>query len=154
MVVSEVTFAAGWILFFVTMATPYDFNFWARGLTFWGAFVCFLISWIFTIGLVFQCRGVGTLLMALIIPVPILGSFAFLGCITHTRQTFIVNGYEPGFLGASPDEAERVAMAADPIYRPSLNFDKQGDKRNLTAAMTHILLAIMVLGFTALMALA
>lgn len=151
MIVCEVTFAAGWFLFAAAAIAPYDVGVddGIRATAVWGIVGCFLIAWILTCILMIHCRGIGMLLIALFVPFPLLGSLAFLACINHTRQLFVVNGYTPGFLGASPDEAERAAMDEKPFYRPSLHFDRQGAKRNLSVALTHIVLAIAALGFIA-----
>jgi len=146
--VAELAFAAGWLLFIASMFVSFGWR--TSELVFWGAVASFLFAWIACIVLVIRCRGVGMLPIASLTIFPLLGSFAFLVCINHTRETFVVNGYEPGFLGASPDEEERAAMAEDPFYRPSLKFDRQGDQRNLNVALTHVMLALVVLAFIAL----
>lgn len=153
MIICEMTFAAGWLLFVAGMVASLGWGFDYAIAVAWGSFVCFLIAWVITGILMIQCREIGMLLIALFVPFPLLGSLAFLACINHTRQTFLVNGYTPGFLGASPDEAEREAMAAEPFYRPSLKFDRQGEKRSLRATLSHIVVAIAALGYIALLGL-
>ena len=93
------------------------------------------------------------LLIALVVPLPILGSLAFLTCIIHIRQKLILNGYTPRFLGAKPDKTERALMEENLYYAPSLAFDTQGEKRSLSSSLTQILLALVALGFIALIGL-
>ena len=44
-------------------------------------------------------------------------------------------------------------MDKNPYYVPSLFSDSHGEKRNLSVSLTHILLALMALGFIALIGL-
>jgi len=144
MVISEVAFAVGWFNFrfpivdiIVTLGTVGGF----------------LTAWLFISVLMIHCRGVGMLLIALVVPLPLLGSLAFLTCIIHIRQKLILNGYTPRFLGAKPDKTERALMEENLYYAPSLAFDTQGEKRSLSSSLTQILLALVALGFIALIGL-
>ena len=149
MILSEVAFAAGWLFFIAAMFVPLIID----DIMVCGSISGFLVAWVLITILMIHCRGIGMLMIALMVPLPFLGSLAFLACINHTRQTLILNGYAPGFLGGKPDEAERAMMDENLFYLPSLKFDIGGEKRNLRSALTHILLVIMALGFIALMGL-
>jgi len=153
MVVAEVTFAVGWLLLVAGMLVPFSIQHHLEVFIALGVFAGFLAAWVFIGLLMIHCRGIGMVFIALMVPLPLLGSLAFLACINHARQTLIINGYVPGFLGGKPDKAERAMMDENLFYLPSLKFDRLGEKRNLRAALTHILLAIVALGFVALMAL-
>lgn len=154
LIVSELAFASGWLLFFVSMLVPYNFSYWAGSLGIWGALAAFTLAWAFVVVLMIHLRGLGMLMIALIVPVPIVGSLAFLVCIRHARQRLIINGYAPRFLGASPDETEREAMKNYPFYTPSVPFDRSGSKRNLSISITGGLLSLVALGIFALILLA
>ena len=154
MVIAEVAFAAGWLILISIMFLPYTFQgFLVEGMIL-GAVGSFLVAWAFIGILMICCRGIGMLLVAAIVPIPMLGSLAFLACIIHARQKLVINGYTPGFLGAKPDKAERAMMEKNLFYVPSVAFDSQGEKRNLFVSLTQILLALMALGFIALIGLA
>jgi len=153
MVISEVAFAAGWLFFISGLLTPLNFGFPLGEIVTLGTVGSFLAAWVFISILMIHCRGVGMLLIALVVPFPILGSLAFLACIIHARQKLIINGYTPGFLGAKPDKVERAMMEENLYYAPSLAFDTQGEKRSLSSSLTQILLALVALGFIALIGL-
>lgn len=150
MIACELTFAAGWLFLLAIMLDPNGVEYGLRRLMTFGTIGSFMLAWGFTVSLMFHCRSVGMLLIALILPVPMLGSLAFLGCIQFARRTLVFNGYAPGFLSAVPDSAERTAMDADPLYRPNLHFDRRGEYRKLAVSLTHILMVLLLLGFIAL----
>ena len=153
MVIAEVAFTAGWLFFISGMLTPLNFGFPLGEVAILGTVGSFFAAWVFIGILMNHCRGVGMLLVALVVPFPILGSVAFLACIIHARQKLIINGYTPGFLNAKPDKAERDMMDKNPYYVPSVAFDSQGGKRNLFVSLTQILVPLLALGFIALIGL-
>ena len=153
MVIAEVAFAAGWLILISIMFLARSLQVPVVEWMILGAIGSFLVAWAFIGILMIHCRGVGMLLIALIVPLPLVGSLAFLTCIIHARQKLIINGYTPGFLGAKPDKAERAMMEENLFYVPSVAFDSQGEKRNLFVSLTQILVPLLALGFIALIGL-
>jgi len=74
MVISEVAFAVGWLFLFSRMLVPFNFRFPIVDIIVTlGTVGGFLTAWLFISVLMIHCRGVGMLLIALVVPFPILG---------------------------------------------------------------------------------
>lgn len=109
-----------------------------------GALLLALVAWITTLMLTTACQS-GMFLIALTMCVPYIGAVPFLGCINYARRFLIWNGYRPGIVGAQPDLVELAAMEANPNYRPSARFNKDGSKRRLPVSLTVLLAGVVIL---------
>ncbi len=117
----------GWIAFCVT-----SFVFWCST----------------TVGL-FKSRGItfGTILTALLLPVPVLGTVVFLSARQEMRCFMVFNGFLQEFVGFQEDTEERQAMAQDPDYVPSLYFQRNGTRRGRGFKMKAcVIMALVALG--------
>ena len=140
MVASEVSYLCLWVAWLSSMA-------WTSSSSAVLLVVATLIAWACFARLVLSHGefDLTSLAMILSFPVPLFGLIIFFGARTQACRFLIWNGYKPGVLGASPDHAEIVAMNADPNYRPSAWYDRNGVKRKTVLSLNQGLTAILVL---------
>jgi len=137
MIVSEVSYLVSWLVMlfaFTSTHTPTV----ALG-------VILLLSavvWFSTVLLVFLCGSR---------PLPYFGIIPLLFSINFARNFLLSNGYRPRIVGAHPDSDERAEMDANPSYRPSMTFNRDGSKRKLPSSLTLIVGACLVCLMVALM---
>ena len=96
------------------------------------AFQVTCVLWWFTVvAALFKALGLcfETIVAALILPIPIIGTVAFLKAKGKIRTFMISNGYRPQLLGFAVDDAERQSMAQELRYEPSEIYNHDGSKR-------------------------
>lgn len=111
------------------------------------ATVCTLIAWICFMRMVVACDDFDwvSMAMTLCFPIPVIGLLIFIARKQQVNRFLIWNGYKPGFIGASPDAEEIRLMNADPHYRPSAYYDRNGSRRRLQWSASNALVVAAII---------
>ena len=105
--------------------------------------ICSFLLWFAMVALTFRTKIAADIFMAfLLLPFPVLGALVFLTIRLGLGETMIKNGFRPRLFGFSQDHDQRKAMKADPAYRPSVKFERDGSKRKIVFSLCDVAFAL------------
>jgi len=112
-------------------------------LVFWGTLIVF---WYSVVAGLLRPNGNSVMVTPFLLPIPFLGTVAFLAAKEDIRKFMIANGYRPRVFGFSRDTDERKKLEQAPNYQPSQSTHLDGTQRRYIFSLSECWIGLCFVG--------